>query len=119
MRETVVTTWLVAGHRGRMGRMKNIVTCALLGVVMVIPHVIRHVIRVAFDRGVRSGYHIACARVFDSINGTTDLAIMADEMGEPMDVPTFTIMLAERLSVSMHADITLAFDCEDDCEDGE
>ena len=112
MGETVVTTWVVAVRRAKMVSM-SLGLFALLGVVLVVPHALRRLVRMAFNRGVRCGYHTACDRVFESIQGTNDLASLAEEMGEPMDIPTFTIMLAERLSLSLHADITLVFDSGD------
>ncbi|NBZ97028.1 MAG: hypothetical protein EBR40_11505 [Proteobacteria bacterium] len=109
IRETVVTTWVVAVRRAKMVCMN----LGLVALLLMAPQALRYLVKVAFNRGVRCGYRTACDRVFESIQGTNDLASLAEEMGEPMDIPTFTIMLAERLSLSLHADITLVFDSGD------
>lgn len=100
---------------GQNTKVRYVVVLVLVAVALFIPGLVRLFRRATFGAGVREGYRSACQRVFDAVQDTNDLASLSAEMGEPMDVPLYTIMLAERLSVTLNADILITVCDDDDC----
>lgn len=101
---------------GQNTKVRYVVVLVLVAVALFIPGLVRLFRRSTFGAGVREGYRSACQRVFDAVQDTNDLASLSAEMGEPMDVPLYTIMLAERLSVTLNADILITVCDDDDCD---
>ena len=103
---------------GQNTKVRYVIVLVLVGVALLTPGLVRLLRRAAFVAGVREGYRSACQRVFDAMQDTNDLASLSAEMGEPMDVQLYVIMLAERLGVSLNADVVITSSDDDDC-DGE
>jgi len=71
-----------------------------------------HVYQRGLEDGAAEGYQAACDRIFLAVQGTSDLAYLSESMGTPMDTWTFTVLLAERLAVSLNAEVELVVCCE-------